>query len=57
MSKTLRELFQFQDCYKMKIYIDNDIVFTRDGEHYLEMDSEDALIEALEMLGLQPERV
>lgn len=57
MSTTLKEFFQSQDCYKMKIYIDNDMVFTRDGEHYLEMNPEDALIEALELLGLRPEKV
>ena len=57
MSTTLKEFFRSQDCYKMKIYIDNDIVFTRDGKELLEMNPEDALIEALEMLGLQPEKV
>lgn len=55
---TLKELLKNnRDKQDIKIYIDNDIIFGVDEHGKFNMDPEDALVEALELLGFRPEFV
>lgn len=55
---TLRELLEAKkDDKKIKIYIDNDIIFGIKENTKFNMHPQDALIEALELLGFKPEVV
>lgn len=55
---TLKELLETnRETKKIKIYIDNDIIFGRDEHGKFDMHPEDALYEALELLGFNPEPV
>ena len=52
---TLKDLLKDNRGERIVLYVDNDEVFTAlDG---LNMHPEDALIEALELLGFRPEKV
>jgi hypothetical protein len=55
---TLRELLiNNREPKLIKLYVDNDIVFGVDENEKFNMHPEDALFEALELLGFSPEAV
>jgi len=54
---TLKDLLKDNKNEKIRIYIDNDIVFGIKENTKFNMNPQDALIEALELLGLDPQVV